>query len=65
MKICGCHNIRKHREIKDSDKEIILDILLKFGSMDKMIIKSLDPKDYSIILGKGLNDSLGLNNNVR
>ena len=26
MKNCGRHNIRKHREIKDSDKYITLDI---------------------------------------
>ena len=45
MKNCGCHNVRKHREIKDSDKYITLEISLKFGSMDKMIITPSDPKD--------------------
>ena len=31
IKICGCRNVEKHREIKDSDKYITLDISLKFG----------------------------------
>ena len=33
IKNCGCCNVRKHREIKDSDKYITLDISLKFGSL--------------------------------
>ena len=45
MKICGRHSVRKHREIKDSEKYVTLDIPLDFGSMDKMIIKSSEPKD--------------------
>ena len=40
MKHCGCHNIRKHREIKSSDKYITLDITLKFDSLNKMRITS-------------------------
>ena len=35
MKNCGRRNIRKHIEIKGSDRYIKLDISLKFGSLDK------------------------------
>ena len=45
MKKFGCCNVRKHRDIKDSDKYTTLDILLKFVSLDKMIITFSDPKD--------------------
>ena len=38
MKNCGRHNVRKHREINDRYKYITLDISLKFGSLDKIII---------------------------
>ena len=40
MKNCGGRNFRKHRDIKDSDKYTTLYILLKFGNLDKMRIKS-------------------------
>ena len=36
MKRCGRRNVRKHREIKGSDKYITLDISLKFGSLDNI-----------------------------
>ena len=45
MKSCGHTNVRKHREIKGSDKYVNLDISLKFGSLDKTRITSSDPKD--------------------
>ena len=45
MKICGRRNVRKHREIKVSNKYVTLDISLKFGSMDNTIIKYSEPKD--------------------
>ena len=44
MKNCGCHNVRKHRDIKGSDKYVTLDILLKFESLDKMKITSSESK---------------------
>ena len=44
MKICGRHNVSKHREIKGSDNYVTLDISLKFGSPDNMIITSSEPK---------------------
>ena len=45
MKNCGCHNVRKHREIKGSDKYVTLDISLKFDSLDKMKIISSESKN--------------------
>ena len=46
MNICGCRNVKKHRENKNSEKYITLDISLKFVSTDKMKIISLEPKEY-------------------
>ena len=60
MKNCGCRNVRKHREIKGSDKYITLDISLMFGSMENIRITSLDPKYNLGRSGKGLITSLGL-----
>ena len=40
MKNRDCRNVRKHREIKGSDKYVTLDISLKFDSLEKMKIKS-------------------------
>ena len=45
MNNCGCYNVSKQRYIKGSDKYITLEILLKFGSMDKMRITSSEPED--------------------
>ena len=45
MKNCGRSYVRKHRDIKGSEKYVILGILLKFGSLDKKRIASSDPKD--------------------
>ena len=56
----GCRNFRKHIDINYSDKYVTLDILLKFGSLDKMRIISSFPKDNLGISGKGLIKSLGL-----
>ena len=59
-KNCGRRNVIKHREIKDSDKYVTLYILLKFVSLDKMIIKPPEPTDNLERSGKGLITSLGL-----
>ena len=40
IKRCGRQNVWKHIDIKVSDKFITLDISLKFGSLEKMIIIS-------------------------
>ena len=50
----------KHREMKDGDNYITLDIYLNFGSMDRIKITSSKPKDYLGRSGKGLITSLGL-----
>ena len=60
MKKCGRQNVRKHRYIKGSEKYATLDILLIFGSLDKMRIINLDPKDDLGRSGKGLITSLGV-----
>ena len=44
MKNGGCHYVRKHREIKGSDKYVTLEISLKFDSLGKMRITSSDSK---------------------
>ena len=59
MKNCGFSNVRKHREIKGSDKYINLDISLKFYSLDKMRITYSESKDNLVRSGKGLITSLG------
>ena len=60
MKICVCRNVRKHIEIKGSDKYVKLDISLKFDNLDKMRITSSGSKDNLVRSGKGLITSLGI-----
>ena len=50
----GRHNVRKHREIKGSDKYATLDILLKFDSLNKMKITSLESKEKFVKIRKGV-----------
>ena len=45
MKNCGRHNVRKNRKIRDSDKYVTLDILLKFYSLENMKITSSESKE--------------------
>ena len=40
MNICGRRNVRKHKEIKGSDKYVTLGISLKFENLEKMKITS-------------------------
>ena len=40
MKSCGRRKVRKHKEIKGSDKIVTLNISSKFDSLNKMKIKS-------------------------
>ena len=60
MKNCGRHNVRKHIEIKVSDKYITLYISLKFDSLDKIRITSPESKANLRISGKWLITFLGL-----
>ena len=54
----------KHREIKDIDKYIALDILLELGSLDNMVITYSKPKDFLVGSGKGFITSPGVKANV-
>ena len=58
MKNYGRHNVRKHKEIKGSDKYVNLDISLKFDNLDKMKITSSESKGTLERSGKGLITSL-------
>ena len=66
MKHCGRHNVRKHRDIKGSDKYVTLDISLKIDSLEKMRITSSKSKDNNLERsGKGLITSMGLKAKIR
>ena len=65
MKICGSCNVRKYREIKDSDKYVNLDISLKFDDLDKVKIISSESKDDLGRSVKGLIASLVINSKTR
>ena len=65
MKNCGRRNVSKHKEIKGSDKFVILDISLKFENLDNMKIISSELKGKLERSGKGLITSLGFKAKVR
>ena len=65
MKICDRRNVRKHKEIRGSDKYVTLDIPLKFDSLDKMKITSSESKGKLERSGKGLITSLGFKTKAR
>ena len=65
MKHCGSRTVRKHKEIKVSDKYVTLYISLKFDSPDKMKITSSESKEKRERSGKGLITSLGFKSKVR
>ena len=54
MKSFGRQHFRKHREIKNGDNYITLDISLKFGSLEKMKIISSEPKVLFWKISKGV-----------
>ena len=56
----GRRNVRKHRNIKGSYKYVTLDILLKFESLDKMRITSLESKVKFVGSRKGFITSMSL-----
>ena len=55
-----CRNVRKHIEIRGSDKYVTMDISLNIGSLDKMLITSSEPTDKLERSGKGLITSLAI-----
>ena len=44
MKNCAGQNVRKHKDIKGSDKYVTVEISLKFDSLDKMRTTSSESK---------------------
>ena len=65
IKNCGRRKVRKHKEIKGSDKYVTLDISSKFDSLDKMKTISSKSKEKLERPGKGLVNSLGIKNKIR
>ena len=65
MKICGCRNVRKHIEIKVSEKYVTLDIALNFRSLDKMRTTSSEPENKLEISVKGFVTFLGIKAKAR
>ena len=60
MTSCGRRNVRKHRDINNDEKYIILDICYKLDCLYKMEVTSSESKDYMGRPGKGLTTSLDL-----
>ena len=65
MKNYGRCKVRKHKEIKGSDKYVTLDISSKFDNLDKMKTASSETKGKLETSGKGLVTSLGFKTKVR
>ena len=65
MKNCGCCKIRKHKEIKGSDKIVTLNISVKFDSLNKMETTFSESKEKLKISGKGLVTALDFKTKVR
>ena len=65
MKNCGRRKVRKHEDIKGSDKIVTLDISSKFDSLDNIKITSSESKGKSERSRKGLITSLGFKTKVR
>ena len=65
MKNCGSRKVRKHKEIKGSDKSVTLDILSKFDSMNKIKTSSLESKGKLERSEKGLVTALDFKTKVR
>ena len=64
-KNCGRSNVRKHKEIKGSDKYVTLYISLKFDILDKKNITSSESKEKIERSGKGLITSMDSKAKVR
>ena len=71
MKNCGQRNVRKHKEIKGSDKCVTLNIYEnlniseKFDDMNKMETTSSESKVKLEVSGKGLVTALALKTKAR
>ena len=60
MKICGRQNVRKHRDIKNGEKCIILDISSNLDCLEKREVIYSESKYYMGIPGKEMNTSLDI-----
>ena len=65
MKNCGRRKVRKHKEIRDSDKSVTLDISSKFESLNKMKTTSLESKGKLERSRKGLVNALDFKTKLR
>ena len=65
MKICGRRKVRKHKEIKGSDKCVTLNISENFDSLNKMETTSSESKGKLGRSGKGLVTALDLKTKAR
>ena len=61
----GRRNVRNHRDIKDGENFITLDISLKHFSLDKIKITISEPEDYLGRSGKGFITYMGTKTIVR
>ena len=57
---CGHLNVRKHKEIKNGEQYIALDISSEIGCLDKRKFTSSGPRDYVGRPGERLTTSLTL-----
>ena len=64
-KNCGRRKVRKHKEIKGSEKIVTLNVSAKFDSLNKMETTYSESKGKLGISGKGLVTALALNTKVR
>ena len=65
MKNCDRRKVRKHKDIRGSDKYVTLDISSKFDSLNKNKTTSSDSKGKLERSGKGLVTYLDFNTKVR
>ena len=65
MKNCGRCKVRKHKDIRGSDKCVTLNISKKFDSINKIDKTSSESKIKLGRSGKGLVTALALNNKAR
>ena len=65
VKNCGRRKVRKHKEIKCSDKIITLNVSSKFDILNKMETTTSDSKGKLRRSGKGLVTALDLKTKVR
>ena len=65
MKKCGFRKVRKHKEIKGSDKCVTLNISEKFDSLNKMETTSSESRRKLGRSGKGLVTALALKTKAR